>query len=156
MRNKFGGYILLEVLIAVQVIVLIVLFVTSITVYHRSVVLENRHRQSAMYTLQTEFERFVSEKTIDGFRDDGSGALEERVYKVSDDMGYTYDIRLYWDQASDNSPLFFATGQVEWGTADKKRSITYTTGNFLERSSVALPYGKETPDNEAMDRKGIN
>lgn len=136
MMCRRDGYILLEVLIAVQVIVLMVLFVASVTMYHRSVILENQQRQSAMYTLQTELERFISEKTLDGLGNDGSGGspstpAEERSFNVVDDLGNTYDIQLCWHQTADHPSYFLATGQADWGTDERRRTVKYTTGKFV-------------------------
>ncbi len=131
MMCRRGGYILLEVLIAVQVVVLMVLFVASITIYHRSVILENQQKQSAMYTLQTELERFISEKALDSLGSGDSIPAEERSFNVVDDLGNPYDIHLRWHQATDHPSFFLATGQAEWGTDERRRSIQYTTGKFV-------------------------
>jgi len=127
-NSKDKGYILIEVLISVQILLVITIFIVTIAMYYRSAVYENDNKQAAMYVLQTEIELFIAEQAT--ISKQLENIIEEnRSYYVSDNE-LDILIELAWKPI--DSQLVQIKGIATWESRDKPNAISFITNQYIQ------------------------
>jgi type II secretory pathway pseudopilin PulG len=122
------GYILIEVLISVQILVVITIFIVTIAMYYSSVVYDNDNKQTAMYVLQTEIELYIAEQATKS-KQYGNLIEESRSYYVNDNE-LDILIELVWKPI--DSKLAGIKGTATWESKNKPNSMSFATNQYIQ------------------------
>ncbi|OEF98407.1 hypothetical protein [Desulfuribacillus alkaliarsenatis] len=136
MRTK-GGYILVELLISVQIILVIILFIVTVTMFNRTAIHGNEQRQAALYTLQSEMELFIANHIAETKNsDDLIGYDVYNKQKSIEELQLTIEIELSWRLI--DTHLANIKGQVSWQDGSRQQVITLVTNQFIRSSEEVI------------------
>lgn len=76
-RSNQDGFVLIDAIFSVQILLMVVLFVIVAALYYRSVTIDNSYRQAALYNLETEMEYFL--------------AIQNREYRLTGEIWKQHD-----------------------------------------------------------------
>lgn len=61
-RSNQAGFILIDAIFSVQILLIVVLFVIIVALYYRAATIDNTYRQAALYNLRSEIEFLLAEE----------------------------------------------------------------------------------------------
>lgn len=133
MKMKYNksknGFVLIDALISIQILLIIVVFIVTVAMYHQSTLVHNVAQQSAIYSLQSFMEEFISEQTR-ASRMNGMTGYESSEKNISSRSHPEIQLLVSW-QAIDYN-LAIIHGEAIWvGSNGRQERVTFSTTKFV-------------------------
>lgn len=119
------GFMLIDALISVQILLIVVVFSATVVMYHQSTVVHNITQQSAVYSLQSLMEEFISEQTK-ASRMEGMITYESFERTITSIKHPEIQLLVSWQAINHN--LATIHGEASWvGSNGRQEVVAFST-----------------------------